>query len=145
MSLEKIDLKNNERPDEPHKILIYGYKEEERIGLRDFFKKINKDVFFVEKYLLHEKVCDLISKDSFHAMDKSLNENFPDVKFMLLSGFSNKELNDLFSLFKSENVKRPVAATLTVHNKEWLFKDLIKDVYEEHQMMMNQLREKQQK
>lgn len=145
MSFEKIDMENDTRPKEPHKILVYGYQEEERNTLIDVFNKSNEDNFvFVEKYLLDNTVEDLIYNDFDSTKDSNLNENFPNAKFMILSGFSNKELNNLFSVFKSENVKRPIAATLTEHNKVWIFKDLIKDVYEEHMAMMNRMKKAQE-
>lgn len=145
MSFEKMNMENDIRPDEPHKILIYGYAEEERSSLINVFKNSNENNFmFVEKYLLDNTVEDLIYNDFDNNTYSNLNENFPNVKFMMLSGFSNKELNNLFSVFKFDNVKRPIAATLTESNKKWIFKDLIKDVYEEHMTMMNRMKQMQE-
>lgn len=145
MSFKKINTENDIRPKDLHKILVYGYDKKERQVIIDIFAKANENTFmFVEKCFLDKKVEDLIYNDFINEIDSNSNKNFPDAKFMLLSGFSNKELNNLFSVFKSENVKRPVTAALTDHNKDWLLKYLIKDVYEEHLTMMNKMKKMQE-
>lgn len=137
MSFKKIDTNNDERNHQIHKILIYGYTQEERKDLGDFLQKSNEDDYMIiEKFLLDNKVEDFLGDQwTRNSIDYDSNSNYPDIKFMLLCGFSQKEIHDFLNKFKEYQVQRPLMATLTSTNKNWQFKNLIKDVYQEHLIM----------
>jgi hypothetical protein len=137
MSFQKIDTENNNRNHNVHKILIYGYTQEERKDLGDFLNKSNEDEYMiVEKFLLNNTPEDLLSDAwSKKDIDFDSNSNYPDVKFMLLCGFSQKEIHDFLDKFKQHGAQRPLMATLTPTNINWQLKNLIKDVYQEHMLM----------
>ena len=142
MSFQKIDVENNNRNHNIHKILIYGYKQEERKDLGDFLNKSNEDEYMiVEKFLLDNTPEDLLS-DAWakKSIDFDSNNNYPDVKFMLLCGFSQKEIHDFLDKFKQHGLQRPLMATLTPTNINWQLKNLIKDVYQEHMLMSKKLK-----
>ncbi|CAH2212287.1 DUF3783 domain-containing protein [Tepidibacter aestuarii] len=137
MSFNRIDDKNNERPNDPHKILIYGYSEQDMIKFESLFKNIGESNFvFLNKSNLNQKVYDIIvSSDT--SQNNNSNEDFPHIPFILLSGFSHKEIIDFFNFIKENNFPKPLVALLTKTNKSWFLKDLIKDVYQEHMVMKN--------
>ena len=137
MSFQKIDVNNNERNHNIHKILVYGYTQEERKKLGDFLQKSNEDEYMiVEKFLLDNTVEELLGNEwSKKAIDYNSNNNYPDIKFMLLCGFSQKEIHDFLDKFKKYEMQRPLMATLTLTNKNWQLKNLIKDVYQEYMIM----------
>lgn len=142
MSFQKIDTENNKRDYAIHKILIYGYNQEERKILGDFLQKSNEDDYMIiEKFLLDNTVEDLLGIEwTKKNIDYESNSTYPDVKFMLLCGFSQKEIHDFLDKFKQYEIQRPLMATLTPTNKNWQLKDLIKDVYKEHMIMSKKLK-----
>lgn len=142
MSFQKIDTGNNKRNYDIHKILIYGYSQEDRKILGDFLQRSNEDDYMiVEKFLLDNTVEDLLGIEwTKKTIDYESNSTYPDVKFMLLCGFSQKEIHDFLDKFKQYKIQRPLMATLTPTNKNWQLKDLIKDVYKEHMIMSKKLK-----
>jgi hypothetical protein len=142
MSFQKIDTENNKRDYAIHKILIYGYSQEDRKALGDFLQRSNEDDYMiVEKFLLDNTVEDLLGIEwTKKTIDYESNSTYPDVKFMLLCGFSQKEIHDFLDKFKLYEMQRPLMATLTSTNKNWQLKDLIKDVYKEHMIMSKKLK-----
>lgn len=137
MSFNKIDDKNNEKPNDPHKILIYGYSDQDMIKFENLFNNSGETNFiFLNNSNLNQKVYDIITSDKISSND-TLNQDFPNIPFILLSGFSHKEVMDFFNLIKENNFPNPLLALLTNTNKSWFLKDLIKDVYKEHIIMQN--------
>ncbi|WP_099188796.1 DUF3783 domain-containing protein [Tepidibacter mesophilus] len=137
MSFNKIDDRNNEKPNDPHKILIYGYSDQDIIKFETSFKDIGENNFvFLNKSYLNQKVYDIVTSNNINQNNNS-NQDFPDIPFILLSGFSNKEVIDFFNFIKENNFAKPLVALLTKTNKSWFLKDLIKDVYQEHMIMIN--------
>ncbi|OPJ55813.1 hypothetical protein CLOTH_09910 [Alkalithermobacter paradoxus] len=140
-----MDLENNIRPDEPRKILFYGYDEKEREAITDFLIDIEEFNFlFVDESLLDFKVKNLVYNDEF---ENTIYNNIPDeiisMKFMLVSGFSNKEINNLSSLLKNKGFPRPLIATLTEQNRKLKFIDLLKEIHKEHNYVLSKLKQKQ--
>lgn len=142
MSFQKIDTENNKRNHNIHKILIYGYSQEERKDLGYFLQKSNEDDYMIiEKFLLDNTVEDLLGTEwNKKNIDYDSNINYPDIKFMLLCGFSQKEIHDFLDKFKQHEMQRPLMATLTPTNISWQFKNLIKDVYQEHMIMSKKIK-----
>ncbi|WFD09582.1 DUF3783 domain-containing protein [Tepidibacter hydrothermalis] len=137
MSFNRIDDNNNEKPNDPHKILIYGYSDQDMIKFEDSFKNVGEnDFIFLNNSNLNQKVYDIIISNNMSENNTS-NEDFPNIPFILLSGFSNKEVMDFFNFIKENNFPKPLIALLTKTNKSWFLKDLIKDVYQEHMIMIN--------
>ncbi|MEJ8554130.1 DUF3783 domain-containing protein [Tepidibacter sp. Z1-5] len=137
MSFNKIDDKNNEKPNNPHKILIFGYSNQDMIKFESLFKNIGENNFvFLNKSNLSQKVYDIINSNNITESNTS-NEDFPNIPFILLSGFSHKEIMNFFNFIKENNFPKPLVALLTKTNKSWFLKDLIKDVYQEHTIMKN--------
>jgi len=137
MSFNKIDDKNNEKPNDPHKILIYGYSDQDMIKFETLFNNSGENNFiFLNNSNLNQKVYDIIISDKISENNTS-NQDFPNIPFILLSGFSHKEVMDFFNFIKENNFPNPLLALLTKTNKSWFLKDLIKDVYQEHIIMLN--------
>ncbi|HSQ33525.1 MAG TPA: DUF3783 domain-containing protein, partial [Peptostreptococcaceae bacterium] len=118
MSFQKIDTENNKRNHNIHKILIYGYNQEERKDLGYFLQRSNEDDYMIiEKFLLDNTVEDLLGAEwNKKNIDYDSNINYPDIKFMLLCGFSQKEIHDFLDKFKQHEMQRPLMATLTPTN-----------------------------
>lgn len=139
MSFKEIDSTKNDASLFPGKILLYGFEDTiEKEFFESFLKKYTtKEIFFIPNNLIFEKVGFLAGVSGFETNSTSIStdKNLPDFKFMMLSGFSEQELYSLITSFKSENVKRPITATMTETNQDWVFADLLEEVYTEHQMM----------
>ena len=63
----------------------------------------------------------------------------PEIEFMMISGFDGERINQLVSAFKTNQIERPVTSALTPSNKDWIFADLVNEVYEEHLYMTSQM------
>ncbi len=137
MSFNKIDDKNNEKPNDPHKILIYGYSDQDMIKFENSFKNIGENNFvFLNNMNLNQKVYDIINSNNINE-DNNSNQSFPIIPFILLSGFSHKEVLAFFAFIKENHFPKPLLALLTKTNKSWFLIDLIKDVYQEHMLILN--------
>lgn len=137
MSFNKIDDTNNEKPNDPHKILIYGYSDQDMFKFETLFNNAGENNFiFLNNSNLNQKVYDIIVSNKISENNAS-NKDFPNIPFILLSGFSHKEVMDFFNFIKENKFPNPLLALLTNTNKSWFLKALIKDVYQEHMIMRN--------
>lgn len=117
------------------KIILYGLNQERQ---KLIFELLNKNGFENIKLIPNEMSNCLTGY--LHDLDGYTPEQkeasiAPDIEFMMISGFDGERINALISAFKLNQIERPVTSTLTPSNKDWIFADLINEVYEEHQFM----------
>lgn len=72
--------------------------------------------------------------DNRHTPEKSA----PQIEFMMISGFDTDKINRLVGAFRQNNIQRPITCSLTPTNIDWVFADLLNEVYEEHLFMSSQ-------
>ena len=121
------------------KILLYGLNYERKDEVNDLLTNNGfTDIDFLERESGNLLVGYLHSLDGYEKENHTPKDVAPEIEFMMISGFDGAEIKTLVTLFKEANINRPVTSTLTKINKDWVFADLIKEVYEEHLEMTRQ-------
>lgn len=137
MSFQSINPENDQRPEETRNILLFGFHDESKKQIEAFLDQLGESKrLFVDDTIINNTVENLI-EGNFHKHESIKNSNL-SVEFMLVSGFSQKDLTNLLNSFKELNLKRPIIATSTKLNRSWYFNDLVHNVYDEHLEMTGQ-------
>lgn len=134
-SFKRLDSCNTIDVDASKKVLVYGYNGDEKLAISNFIKNHGSDSIHVDSKSAANTVSILLGLDSTSPSFDHSASDLPDIKFLMLKGFSPKGIHGFMENLKKLSMKRPVVAALTEHNKNWLFKDLINEVYSEHLQM----------
>lgn len=119
------------------KIILYGLSQDRKNQIKSLF---NDDIIikYIDKSYLEVMVGDIFDNDEFE-INTNINDNSVfDNEFMLIQGFDgDNDLRDLLYSFKSKLVARPITSARTQSNEKWLLKDLLLEIFDEHQYMTN--------
>lgn len=123
------------------KIILYGLSEDRTDQIKQL---LDKEGFENAKFLQSDASSYITGyihdiegyDDNRHTPEKTA----PEIEFMMISGFDADKINHLVSAFKQSNVQRPITCSLTPTNVDWVFADLLTEVYEEHLFMSSQNR-----
>ena len=77
----------------------------------------------------------IVGLKGFRPMSKPFDGEAPDCEFMLLSGVSSKQLDQLLAAMRAANASVGCKAQVTQHNRLWPFATLMREVSREHDMM----------
>lgn len=121
------------------KILLYGLNDERAKQIQELLE-INsfENIKFISKEMSNCITGFLHDLDGY-TPDKKDDVMPPEIEFMMISGFSGERINQLIGIFKTSQIKRPVMSALTPSNKDWIFADLVNEVYKEHLYMTSQM------
>ena len=118
------------------KVLLYQLGEDTEKGkaLRSILKDMNIGIVTVEKSRIEETVGYLAGLDGFEATGEIFSGAGYDTEFMLMSGFSDTQLDEFLVAMNEDGVKIDHKAVVTEHNKYWTFKHLMDEIEDEHQI-----------
>ena len=74
-------------------------------------------------------------KSDFREIKKNNKEE--KHKVIILSGFSDEQLNNFINIYKKNKLPEATFATVTKTSKEFKIKDLVKELKKEKRMMKN--------
>lgn len=121
------------------KVILYNLDEQRKETIKNILSDDIK-IKFIEKSEINEIVCDIFDDNEKNMNHNQENEPIFDNEFMLIQGFdTDDELTDLLFSFKSKLVPRPITSARTQENEKWMLKDLLKEIFEEDEMMKKNL------
>lgn len=121
------------------KIILYGLNQERQ---KLILELLNNNGFDNIKFIPKEMstcITGYLHDLEGYTPEQKEDSIAPDIEFMMISGFDGEKINALVSAFKLNQIERPITSSLTPSNKDWIFADLIKEVYEEHQFMTSKM------
>lgn len=121
------------------KIILYGLTKERTDQINQML--INEG--FLNTKFLNEDAAGYITGylhdiDGYDDKRHNFKKSAPEIEFMMISGFNTDKINQLVAGFKQNNIQRPITCSLTPTNIDWVFADLLNEVYEEHIFMTSQ-------
>lgn len=81
-----------------------------------------------------EKIGFLAGFNGFTKCDK-IAENIIEDECLIMSGFSNKSMDNLLLEMKSQNINIPLKCIVTQYNQSWTLNNLIEELKKEHEKM----------
>lgn len=123
------------------KIILYGLNKERQQQIQELLNNSGFDNIKFIDLEMSNCITGYLHDLEGYTPDKKEGMVAPDIEFMMISGFDGERINSLVSAFKTNQIERPITSTLTPSNKDWIFADLIKEVYEEHQYMTSQAKQ----
>ena len=121
------------------KIILYGLNDERTKQIHEL---LNNHGFENIKFISNEMsncITGFLHDLDGYTPDRKDGVTAPEIEFMMISGFDGERINQLVSAFKTNQIERPVTSALTPSNKDWIFADLVNEVYEEHLYMTSQM------
>lgn len=130
---------NNSKEKKMEKIILYGLSKEREAHIK---KLLDQEGFENSKFL-HQDSAGYITGylhdiDGYDESKHTPKKSAPEIEFMMISGFDGDKINHLVGAFRQNNIKRPITCSLTPTNVDWVFADLLNEVYEEHLFMSSQ-------
>ncbi len=118
----------------PRKILACGYTEQEQHQLMELtgqqhFEKL--PIIFARKADLKKTLAEILKS----VTDSELVPELQLPKTMILSGLFEKELHEIISAYKNQQLPPALWATLTPVSETWTLKNLIRELLAERQAM----------
>lgn len=81
-----------------------------------------------------EKIGFLAGFNGFTKYDK-ITENIIEDECLIMSGLSNKSMDNLLLEMKSQNINIPLKCIVTQYNQSWTLNNLIEELKKEHEKM----------
>lgn len=137
-TFRKLD-NDDRRGHGPRLILIGGFQANEVMILKEFVDKV-----LPEKAHLRLCTAKMLEKTLGEALNQSFDDDpAPPEKlpcFLLLSGLSNQEIHAVINRYSTTGLPRPLFASATPANVNFLLRQLLLELLEEHKAMMTRRR-----
>lgn len=114
-------------------VLTYGITGSELDTVSEVSAKHGATVRLITPSELDTKVRHLLEPSTLSL--ETYPTNTP--KFLLMAGLDKPTMDTLLDDIKSQGVDIPLRVTLTPTNQHWYFRELLKYVTEEHQLLTN--------
>lgn len=124
------------------KILLYGFQPEKLEKVRKLSESLHFTPKIMEKEDYSLTIASLFDIEGYPKGTRRAVEDLPKIEFVMLGEITKADLDQFVEGIKREQLQGPVIAVLTEHNVEWVFGDLIQEVYQEHLMITQQLARK---
>jgi hypothetical protein len=113
---------------------IYGVREDEIMSTLKYF---NLDQFTskITTSDLNQKVGYCLGIDGYVKENYNFSKDVSKIEFVFLVGIDRESVMNIILYMKEHDIKRPIFSMITPTNIDWIFGDLIDDVYKEHLMM----------
>ena len=119
------------------KIILYGLNDDRKKQIQSLFSD-DITIKYIDKSYLEVMVGDILDRDEIDIKDNKDDNSVFNNEFMLIDGFDGEnDIRDLLYSFKSNLVARPITSARTESNEKWLLKDLLLEIFDEHQYMTN--------
>ena len=119
------------------KIILYGLNEDRKNQIKSLFSN-DITIKYIDKSYLEVMVGDIFDRDEIDIKDNKDENSVFNNEFMLIEGFDGEnDIRDLLYSFKSKLVARPITSARTESNEKWLLRDLLLEIFDEHQYMTN--------
>jgi len=132
---------SDERMYGPQKILVCGYPSDEHASLMDFFAAYGFSDFPIV-FVTKTDESRLLKEIILGKHRSGYQQTSGTKRAVILSGFTENELRQLLSAYRSEKLPRPLMATLTPTSENWTVKHLLTELSLEAETMKQFQREK---
>ena len=114
------------------KILIYfGDQSQKTDAVKQALNEINADYHILSDKDITQKVGTLLNLDGYHKIEDT-QEVHHSIDLMFFEEATDEEILQLNEALKKYNVEMKRKAMLTIHNKDWIFHDLLNEIEQEH-------------
>lgn len=118
------------------KVLLYNLGKDTHTGsvVRNILKEAGIETATIERSQLNETVGYLAGLEGFEASGEVFDGDGYETEFMVMSGFSETQLDDFLAAMSEAGIRIDHKAVVTEYNKEWQFKELIGEIESEHEI-----------
>lgn len=138
MSFKKIDM-DETKPSGKKGVILYGFNEDEIEKLQEICEEYDVEAIYqVDKSQAGLKIGDILKGNTEVKEYKGAVAK----RSIIMSAFSNKELQEFIEAIKKESLSKPIFAVVTPTSATWELGRLVKELMMESMMMQQQRRKK---